>query len=778
MKKLLLALGLWLGLTSGALAQNPTCPTRPPGDSSNACASTAFVGNAVGGSGILSTNNTWTGDNFFGSGRPWCDVRAKGAVGDGVTNDAVAFRSCVTTLVALGGGTLYVPPSTNPYCVVDGTSGVLLTSTTAFIRILGVDEANSVLSACGNNSFPVVRMNTPHSALENVYVLGYGMRSTDTFGIAANPAVHFQSLCSFCRIMNSTVNGGNFNVQLENSNYLFLNVTAQYAYSTALIYAKNGGGAFDGGNHFNQVWPVSVPAHNATLNAWAGTSACSAGQVVSTAGFYIQYTGAGTTGGSAPTLKNYGQSITDGSCSAFLVGPTTYYAIQADSGTNEMQILHTDMTGAFTAGLAMTNTLATIAPTSVSVSESTIGQTTVSAIFASSGSELSVNNVHISRCIAVGCVGVNLTNSWSGPANITGLRVFNNVSYGIFIGAGTEANVVNSYVYTADLSSITVGANINRFNILGSSLCTSSLGTSTNAITVTAGTSNFYNIIGNDTNGCSSTGIVDNGSGTSKLIGGIGPWTVANGGTGLQAGTSGGMPYFNSTSTIASSGALATNDIMVGGGTSGPSTGTGCSIANSSVVCASSASAFPQFTLTNTTSDAVAPAFLWRKSRSGGNTLTSDFLADLEFYGFANAALSITGRIQAQQTAASSGSNIPSKLIFSTSNAAGQINQTLSFDGNSHLSNAQVTAPTVTAGCNGAGSSVAGTDLAGTVTGQTAAATTCTLTFGTAFASAPNCTVTGQSSPLTGAVTVATGTLVVNFASTANYKWSYTCYGT
>src|SRR5262245_2712796 len=86
-------------------------------------------------------------------------------------------------------------------------------------------------------------------------------------------------------------------------------------------------------------------------------------------------------------------------------------------------------------------------------------------------------------------------------------------------------------------------------------------------------------------------------------------------------------------------------------------------------------------------------------------------------------------------------------------------------------------APTLTAGCNGAGSSVAGTDQGGTITGQTAAATTCTLTFGTAFATAPNCSVTGLTSPLTGAVTVGTGTVVVNFASTANYKWSYVCFG-
>lgn len=43
MKRILLGLGLWFALCSGALAQNTTCATRPTGDSSNACASTAFV---------------------------------------------------------------------------------------------------------------------------------------------------------------------------------------------------------------------------------------------------------------------------------------------------------------------------------------------------------------------------------------------------------------------------------------------------------------------------------------------------------------------------------------------------------------------------------------------------------------------------------------------------------------------------------------------------------------------------------------------------------------
>jgi len=87
------------------------------------------------------------------------------------------------------------------------------------------------------------------------------------------------------------------------------------------------------------------------------------------------------------------------------------------------------------------------------------------------------------------------------------------------------------------------------------------------------------------------------------------------------------------------------------------------------------------------------------------------------------------------------------------------------------------TAPTLTAGCNGAGQVISGSDTAGTITGQTAASTSCTLTFATAYGAAPNCVASGQTAPLTGAITVGTGTLVVNFPSTANFKWSYICFG-
>jgi hypothetical protein len=55
---------------------------------------------------------------------------------------------------------------------------------------------------------------------------------------------------------------------------------------------------------------------------------------------------------------------------------------------------------------------------------------------------------------------------------------------------------------------------------------------------------------------------------------------VANGGTGLSTGTSGGIPYFSAAATIASSGVLAANGVMLGGGAGAAPTTTVAGTAN------------------------------------------------------------------------------------------------------------------------------------------------------------------------------------------------------
>jgi hypothetical protein len=70
--------------------------------------------------------------------------------------------------------------------------------------------------------------------------------------------------------------------------------------------------------------------------------------------------------------------------------------------------------------------------------------------------------------------------------------------------------------------------------------------------------------------------------------------TVPQGGTGLTSGTSGGVPYFNSSSTIASSAALATNQLVLGGG-AGAAPATLGSLGTTTTVLHGNAAGAPSF---------------------------------------------------------------------------------------------------------------------------------------------------------------------------------------
>src|SRR5438105_438835 len=63
-------------------------------------------------SGPLSTSGgTFTGDVYFKSGRPWIDVRAYGAVGDGVVDDTSPVQSAITAAASVN-GVVFIPIGT------------------------------------------------------------------------------------------------------------------------------------------------------------------------------------------------------------------------------------------------------------------------------------------------------------------------------------------------------------------------------------------------------------------------------------------------------------------------------------------------------------------------------------------------------------------------------------------------------------------------------------------------------------------------------------------
>ena len=69
---------------------------------------------------------TWTQDQFFKTGRPWIDIRAYGAVGDGVTDDTTAIQNALNAAKSMG-AIVWAPPgkyliATGPLIIYDHTT--------------------------------------------------------------------------------------------------------------------------------------------------------------------------------------------------------------------------------------------------------------------------------------------------------------------------------------------------------------------------------------------------------------------------------------------------------------------------------------------------------------------------------------------------------------------------------------------------------------------------------------------------------------------------------
>ena len=106
-------------------------------------------------------------------------------------------------------------------------------------------------------------------------------------------------------------------------------------------------------------------------------------------------------------------------------------------------------------------------------------------------------------------------------------------------------------------------------NVTGTIITTGDTGSVTNAML--AGSIASSKLVGTD---ITTVGTITSGTWNGTAI------TVGNGGTGLGSGTSGGIPYFSSTSTMASSGALTASAIVLGGGAGGAPTSLALGTAN------------------------------------------------------------------------------------------------------------------------------------------------------------------------------------------------------
>jgi len=88
-------------------------------------------------------------------------------------------------------------------------------------------------------------------------------------------------------------------------------------------------------------------------------------------------------------------------------------------------------------------------------------------------------------------------------------------------------------------------------------------------------------------------------------------------------------------------------------------------------------------------------------------------------------------------------------------------------------------APALSACITGGTPTLVGTDFAGNITAGTTASTTCTVTFGRAYVTAPNCIVSWKTGPLAAmSWTTSTTALTITQTSNASSQISYICSST
>lgn len=445
-----------------------------------------------------------TGDFFFNTGRPWADVRAFGATGNGSTDDTAAIVSAVTQVSSLGTGTVYFPPGN--YC---SFSGISVTAPGVILMGASGSAGATTLSTCGHDVTGVY-LDAATDIISHMAVVG------GVFG-TTHPAILVGTGCMNCVIEHSAMSGGIYALQIQGTGTYITNINATGSYGSAVIYTNGSAGVYLLRNKVNQSYPGTTPAYGSSFSARANSTVYAANAIVSLSGYYIQATVGGTSGTAAPSLASYGTNIADGSVTWQLVAPTAYYGLQIDTGSSRVSEIYADHIGPFTQGILISNGSSGTVPQNIDIEDSNFSSEIGAGIRAIAGNGLRVSHSLFSGCILTGCEGVLLDTGWSGDSNIVGNNFYGD-AVSVFINGGKNALVADNNISNSAVYGVEVAAAVTDFVISSNMLNTSPLwGANSATIIVNTGASDYYNIVNNDVHGVTVT---DNGTGTHKTISG------------------------------------------------------------------------------------------------------------------------------------------------------------------------------------------------------------------------------------------------------------------
>jgi pectate lyase-like protein len=428
------------------------------------------------------------------------------AKGDGVTDDTAAINAAIAFAVSNGYAAVYFPSTPNGgyYLACNGItatapSGLLLTSEgTAYATFIYCPSTTaSLLTISGSR----------------VFVRGIAFENDGFFtapGTIGNIRLNACGECGLYDVV--SVAGGNYGIDVTNGSYdaHLLNVKAAFAYG-ALVHVGGGSGISNIWGErlkLDQPYVANVPVAANFKGNWAAATAYSASDIVKANGFYFQYSAGGTSGSVAPTPVAYGVDVHDGSATCQITAPVFHAGIYFDTGASDFSwVVGTDISGSTVDGIYSSGTGIPV------IEGNVISQNINSAVNIAAGSD--GTSIVGNRMGGVG-VGTGVIIG-AGDSLIVDRNLVGGFATGIAVNASSNLQLNDNQIF-GTTTGVAVAAGVGSFQIIGGNMGSSNaLGTNTTPISVASGSSDYYIIMGVNTHGATNN-IVDNGTGTHKVV--------------------------------------------------------------------------------------------------------------------------------------------------------------------------------------------------------------------------------------------------------------------
>lgn len=285
----------------------------------------------------------------------------------------------------------------------------------------------------------------------------------------------------------------------------FLNIYGPFG-----IQSSNGGGDMI---ICNQLDPIFWGNYTATsgFTAWAQSTVYALNDVRSANGGFFVCTVAGTSSntGTGPVITAFNTTIVDGTVHWLFICSTTSRGVRAVTANSNF-IAFNDISGPWSVGISLVST-----SDGTIIKGNTIGQIIGNSISMNSGA----TNTQIEGNVISGAYGPGASGVCELATTTNGTRVVNNEisgtgSHGILIQADRATisnNLIQGYGQISGSYGIEIATNVSKFKVIGNSV----VPTSTGAIQIAAGASDYYNVIGNIVEGGT---VVDGGSGIHKTL--------------------------------------------------------------------------------------------------------------------------------------------------------------------------------------------------------------------------------------------------------------------